>query len=120
MKYHKQIYFPLKDIARLSILNNFFKHKKFYWTYHAQQRIKERADIQYFFKWFTALNFIVENIIEYTVENNDIQKVLYRFNYNQYEDVMLSIGKTGNIITIWFNNNKDNHITLNKQEYAIK
>ena len=116
--YHKELNFPLKDVSRLTVLCSFFNQKKFIWNYHAKQRLIERVnDLKYFYNWLNSLSIDIDNIIEYTIIENDIEKVLFRFQYDRERDICLSIGKPGNIITLYFNRAGDNHKTLNKRKY---
>lgn len=116
--YHKEIYFPLKDKQRLKNLTSFFNRKVFIWNYHARKRLIERIhDLKYFYNWLKNLHIDIDNIIEYTLINNDIEKVLFKFKYDNFRDICISIGKAGNIITLYFNNAGDNHKTLNKSKY---
>jgi hypothetical protein len=118
MKYHKDIYFRPQDREGLESLNNFLARKKFTWSIHAKENISRVKDLHYFYKWFNMVEFTVKNIIEYTIIDNDIKKVLYRLQYDEKSDILISVSNSGNIITLWFNSVQDKHKTLNTREYS--
>ena len=118
MRYHKAIGFRPQDIKRMEILNTVFQRKRFIWSNHAKKRLQRVENLEYFYNWLNMVEFMPQNIIEYTVQSNEIVKVLYRLQYDQKEDIILSIGNTGNLITLWFNDIADRHVTLNKRQYA--
>jgi hypothetical protein len=118
MKYHKEIYFRPEDKQGLELLNNFLSRKKFTWSLHAKENISRVNNILFFYNWYNIAEFDIENIIEYTIEAGQIKKVLYRLQYDETSDILFSISKEGNIITLWFNNSSDKHKTLNPREYS--
>lgn len=119
MKYHKDIYFRPQDLKKLALLNTCNNSKNFTWDNHAREAIYKRIDDKkYFYMWLRSIALDTSNIIEYTLRDNEIQKVLYRLPYDNKKDICISISKTKHIITIWFNNRGDLHNTLNKKEYA--
>jgi len=118
-KYHKNIYFEhekeLQDLIKK--LNNY---NKISISYHAKQRISDKIPKN---KWYLLHNILIEkinfnDIIEYTIINNIIDKILIRKNFNKTQDILLSISNNKKIITIYLNNSIDSHFTLNKNNYV--
>lgn len=119
LKYHKEVYFPIKYHSKLINFNNELKEYTFKFSNHTKQRVIEKINnFEYFNIFISNLKLNSTNIIEYTVNNNEIEKVLYRFKYNENEEIILSISQNKTIITIYLNNINDKHFTLNKKIYC--
>lgn len=61
-------------------------------------------------------------IIEVSIFNGEIQKVVYRTPHNEYFDLILVFmpreDKVGFVKTCWLNHKKDDHSTLDKSKYS--
>jgi len=120
-RYHKKIYFPESDKTRLVDLCEKLNGKAYIITPHCIERVKENLK---------ALDGILRHIKEYTIQYNNIfeyyenhgiiERIVIRINYNEYRDLILVIGNRKELITIYFNDIKDNHITLREELYTKK
>jgi len=122
MIFHKDLNFPKEHDKALdiyaSIISARQKSKSLIWSNHAKTRLLERnADIKEFYAFYNDIEFLKDNIIEYTLECGEIEKALFRFSYNRETDCIISLSKWGKIVTIYFNDTGDNHKTLNKKVY---
>ena len=120
MKYHKNIFFPAGHNKKLFDIHNIIIENQLIWTHHAKQRLVNKFNIQNFSIWYKNISLNIDNIIEYTMQEDEkIEKVLYRLSYNAENDILISISNKGYILTIWKNKKADKHNTLNIKEYAI-
>lgn len=117
-RYHRQVYFPaeskeqLNDFTeRLNCLN---------WTYsvHCLENIRYRTlEVEKLLKFIKGLTLCADDIFEYYQEQ-EIEKVCYRIPYIKGIDIILVVSKIKNIITIYMNEARDKHETLNNSVYC--
>ena len=115
-RYHKKIYFP--DIKKLQVLND--KLNMYNWQYskHAIDNLQYRSiDINAILMFIKNIKLKYDNIFEYYVKDDNIIKVCYRINFNNYTDLILVLNKYKKIITIYLNNKDDKHYTLKRELY---
>jgi hypothetical protein len=119
LRYHKNIYF--EHIKELVKVNNYINKLPYKFTAHFKKRLKRGNinNILYFIKDI-ILNY--NNIIEYyyNTDTKQICKIVYRMQYNNYNDIILVLSNSKAIITIYFNNIYDKHDTLKKDLYINK
>lgn len=120
-RYHKDVYFPQEHVEQLTALVYQLNNKDWRYTAHcldnARLRILNIEQLLYFIK--NDLKIDVDGIFEYYIdEKNNIEKICYRFRYNNIYDIILVIGNNKEIITIYINSAEDKHETLKKELYA--
>ena len=116
-RYHKKIYFPEKDIAGiLSLINNLNK-EKWQYTKHSIDKIYSLANISDILNYIKYLTLDFNDLFEYYTEDDSICKLVFRFNYNDNQDIIFVVSDKKNIITIYLNDRGDKHCTLNKNIY---
>jgi len=121
-RYHKNVYIPEADKARLEALTDVLNTLKWTHTRHCTDNLKYRTirqeDILLFIK---DLKLRHEDIFEYYKdEAGHITKACYRIKYTAGVDIILILSDVKNIITIYTNTADDDHITLNKNLYTQK
>jgi len=120
-RYHKDVYFSQEHAEHLAALVYQLNNKDWRYTAHcldnARLRILNIEQLLYFIK--NDLKIDVDGIFEYYIdEKNNIEKICYRFRYNNIYDIILVIGNNKEIITIYINSAEDKHETLKKELYA--
>lgn len=121
LRYHKELYFPENDLQNLKKFIDGLNAKKFSFSIHAFDKIKERlTDFESLGYYLKDLTFQYENIFEYYKENDLIVKAVFRFNYDKGRDLIIVINEYKKVITIYFNSLGDNHYTLNPENYCTK
>jgi hypothetical protein len=117
-RYHKKIYFP--KIQELNKFNNNINGKNWQYSKHCLENIKYRfIDIENLLIFIKGLKLQYEDIFEYYLINNKIEKVCYRIKYQKNIDIILVISNEKNLITIYINQENDNHETLQKNLYCV-
>jgi len=118
-RYHKKIYFPSE--YELFNFNNELNSISWKYSSHSLERIKENmvyTELEKLLKYVSCLNLNQEDIFEYYADDDGyIIKACYRVSYSDYNDLILVVGCDKKLITVYFNNINDNHITLNKSLY---
>ena len=111
MLYHKLIGFPV------TLLLDTVYHRLVSYTQHAINEAKKDryGDIVL----LKVIKFKREDIIEVeTSDNINADKVLIRIPYNEKYDICLAILlKVSLVKTLWLNDKKDSHKTLDKNKY---
>ena len=122
MRYHKKIYFPNSSRADLKDFTCRMNNTGWKYTQHTLDHIRYRAiDIQEVLQFIKGLTLNAKQVFEYYTEGkDDISKVCYRIPYIKGEDIILVVGSNKQIITIYYNNSKDKHLTLKEELYAKK
>ena len=119
-RYHIKIYIPDNDKIRLKVLIRLLNFMAWQYTVHCTDNLTYRSininDVLLFVK---SLKLQAENIFEYyTDEKNRIIKLCFRVSYSENIDLILVISDKKEIITVYFNDKNDDHITLNKNLYV--
>ena len=120
--YHKDVYMT-KDMinqcpslysGKLGLTNHFLSRNKSFVEKYA-------IDRNHFDTVIESIRF--EKPEPFEVETDDktgkVVKCCIRYNYDDYRDICIVFRK-GVIITAWFNNVNDNHITLDKSKYNLQ
>jgi hypothetical protein len=112
MKYHKDLGFPktLKFPDYVIDLT---------WSFHAIRKAFKTGIGVTSVLLGVDQKYVVE--VE-TYDNKEINSVVLRMPWNEHHDLCFSIRlfyKTGVVKTIWVNNKKDNHETLDKSKYDL-
>jgi hypothetical protein len=115
--YHKEKSFPHEDLLRLFVVSV----KGQFWSLsrHAKERILERVD--HVEKIGTMLRDYIltfDDILEYTLNNGHIEKVLVRIDFDKDNDLIFSVSYDAKILTVYLNKKADKHFTLNKLQYV--
>ena len=124
-RYHKEVGFPEVHLSRLAELNEKFNSgKRFGRTKHAFHRLNQRFDYASILNYLAnKVKFDVENVFEFYVDNDVIQKVCYKIEYptTPYEtqDLILVLTKDKAIVTLYINATGDNHKTLKRELYDV-
>lgn len=111
--YHRNLGFP----DTLKIPNSLFNLE---YTNHAQERT-----ILYNLKLLPKIVRInKDNVYEIETRNNKrCRKVLIRIKYDNEKDMVLVLQilrkKLARVVTLWINDNKDDHKTINIEKYTI-
>lgn len=117
-RYHKTIYFP--NIENLKTFNDNINAKTWQYSKHCLENIKYRfLDIEKLLIFIKNLTLKTDNIFEYYLIDNEIDKACYRIKYQKNIDIILVISSEKNLITIYINQENDNHETLKKNLYCV-
>ena len=121
-KYHKNIHFPIKHQEKLkSFTDRLNNISKFSFTSHARENVLLRInDLKYFYEFMLNLSLADSMIFEYVINDDIIEKVVYRINYDDVRDIIISVTENKKIVTLYFNNVNDAHVTLRNKEYINK
>lgn len=108
--FHRDVYMPA--YIKLPSLN-----VKLNYSHHAK---KESVSDRYGkLNLPEAINLAAFDVIEATVENGEVVKLLLRGTYDNLKDMCLVIIPQKMFVkTVWFNLKSDKHRTLNKSRYA--
>jgi hypothetical protein len=118
-RYHIKTGFKPDDILRLKEFTNKLNHLVWSYTGHCLDNLKYRAiDIEAVLRFIKGAKLDYSYIFEYYSNDDKIIKVCYRIKYNNGIDLILVIGEHKQIITIYYNSNNDNHLTLKKYIYS--
>ena len=120
-RFHKKIYFPEND--KQSLIEFTEKVNDKYWRINAHSlelvidelTFNNLEKLMLFIKSLTLDN---KTIFEYYRSECGIEKICYRVNYSEVNDLILVVGKGKGLITVYFNEVNDNHITLKKELYV--
>lgn len=119
-RYHKDIRFPEAYQQRLKELTEKFNSpKRFGRTNHAFDRLRER------FNYLGILNFLannvrfdVEDIFEFYADDKRVDRVCYKLNYDESQDLIIILTANKDIVTLYTNSKGDNHKTLKRELYT--
>jgi len=121
MRFHKQIYFPESDKQSLVDFTKKVNTKHWRVLAHSLERVREDltlGSLEKLMIFIKPLKLENKNIFEYYSTNGEIDKICYRINYSQYQDIILVVGRYKELITVYFNETNDEHITLRKELYV--
>ncbi len=119
-RYHKKIYFPESDIKSLADFTEKVNTKHWRINAHSLERVMDNltfGGLEKLMLFIKPLALDDKKIFEYYTTEQGIEKVCYRVNYSEYNDLILVVGKDKGLITVYFNEVNDNHITLKKELY---
>jgi len=118
-RYHRELGIPEVHLKRLEELNaKFNSGKRFGRTSHAFERLNQRFDYLSILDYLAnKVEFKAEDIFEVYVDNEAVQKVCYRLDYENGQDLILVLTKDKAIVTLYINVKGDNHSTLRKELY---
>ena len=115
--YHKSIGFPSSLILPTNFTFNLV------YSNHALKKIF----LQYFIYGATIVPITIivkkKNIIEvHTTKKSKIKKIVIRTSYDKKKDIIFVLelkyhSSEAKVITLWLNNKKDKHYTLDKTKY---
>lgn len=118
MRYHKKVYYPITAEAELTKLCKKLNIEKWQYSRHCIDNLKYRElNLQKLLLYVKDIILIENDIFEFYTENDIINKICLRLSYTDNQDIILIISNEKNIISIYLNDKKDNHITLNKNLY---
>lgn len=118
-RYHKDVYIPAGNNARLHEFTKAINAMQWSYTAHCLDNIKHRAiDCEGLLYFIKGLELSPESIFEYYTEGAEIIKVCYRIKYLQSIDIILVISNTKSIVTVYMNSANDKHYTLRKELYC--
>jgi hypothetical protein len=121
-RYHKDVYIPEADKAKIAGLTDVLNTLKWTYTGHCTYNLKLRyiglTEILLFIK---GVKLRHEDVFEYYKdEAGSIKKACYRVKYTAGIDIILILSDVKNIITIYTNTADDLHVTLDKNLYIQK
>lgn len=120
LRYHKSIYFSVDDIKKLQAFTNRLNGLSWAYTVHCIDNLKYRAiDIEALLRYVKGLILETQTVFEFYIDDisKDIIKACYRVSWQGNSDIILVIGESKQIITIYLNSTEDNHTTLKKELY---
>ena len=117
-RYHKDLFFP--DIDKLNILIERLNRKRWGYTGHSFEKIKERASYQSVICFIRDLRLKADDVFEYYKYGDIIEKICLRIEYSREADIILVVNQYKGIVTVYFNNKSDRHISLNPKHYCLK
>lgn len=119
-RYHVALYFPAGAQEALSAFVQRVNGLNWNFTCHSFERIKEKAqDVEKVGLFLKGLELTKESAFEYYEENGRIIKAVFRLPYNSEKALILVVSDTKNIVTVYLNNIKDNHKTLDPKKYFL-
>ena len=119
-RYHKNIYFPESDTNPLTAFNEKVNTKAWRINAHSLERVMDNltfGSLEKLMLFIKDLKLERKTIFEYYSSRYGIEKICYRVNYGEYSDLILVVGSNKELITVYFNEVNDNHITLRKELY---
>ena len=120
LRYHKNVYFKEADIKRLKLFTDDLNRLNWQYTAHSIDNLKYRAiDIEALLFFVKGLQLNRDDVFEFYIDDisKDIIKACYRVSWQGNSDIILVIGESKQIITIYLNSTEDNHTTLKKELY---
>lgn len=116
LRFHRAIYFP--HIDKVKKLTDSLNGKSFTYSRHAIDTMKYRyIDTMAILQFVKGITLSANDVFEYYIEGEEIQRLCYRIKYTEGTDVILVISKDKKIITIYTNESTDEHFTLNYSLY---
>lgn len=113
MLYHKEIGLP-KDL-----ITPYLGNYRLNYTRHAQlECVKDRYKL---IKPPFELTLNLADIIEIESDNKTVQKIVARVSYDDNYDLIIAfipLGIIGTVKTVWLNDKKDTHKTLDRSKYS--
>lgn len=120
-RYHKDIYFPAENKEDITFLVNRLNTLKFKLSSHSFDRIIEKSkDISVIGYFIKDLLLKESFLFEYYKENDIITKLVFRIPFDNEKSLILVLSDYKNLVTVYFNQNTDNHKTLAKENYTLK
>jgi len=119
-RYHKKVGFPESDIPKLlALAEKFNSIEGFGYSDHCLEHLKYRVIDNFAVLSFIkdAVYFDADQIFEYYTLDDEIEKICFRFPYNNGIDLILVLSEDKVIITIYINSVNDKHETLNESLY---
>jgi len=117
LRYHKKIYFPVQDTEDLKSIVDDLNNQNFSFSSHCLDNIKYRTnDIERVLNTVNNTVLSYNQVFEYYKAQN-IEKICFRLQFNEDNDIILVLSSDKNIITIYFNSTIDNHETLKAELY---
>jgi len=120
LRFHRQVFFDIKDIERLKVFTDELNSLNWSYTAHCLDNLKHRViDIEGLLLFIKGLELTAESIFEFYADERsaDIIKVCYRITWLKNMDIILVVNENKEIITIYMNSKEDNHITLRRELY---
>jgi hypothetical protein len=116
-KYHVKLGFRPCDIGEAKALIASLKYRRVSFSVHALQELgaeSEAVNIGRFIKdYFLDFN----DVFEIAVFEGKIEKIGFRANFGE-KDVIFIINREKKVVTLWTNDLKDNHTSLNPKNYT--
>jgi len=109
--YHREVYMPPAEVMA---------HKTYTLTYsrHAKEQcVNDRYGV---ISPIFSVSVDKNNLIELTVVNNIVEKLLVRVKHNETTDLCLVFLKDGLVKTCWLCSRTDKHTTLKRGLYPAK
>lgn len=120
-RYHQKICFPKEYNNQLQGLTDKFNNMEgFKKSSHAIEQLKTRFNLMEALQFLkNRIYFKYQDIFEYYTESNQVIKICYKMEYNQYNDLIIVLDRRKMIITLYLNSKNDNHKTLKKELYTV-
>jgi hypothetical protein len=117
MKYHSSIGIPAQIKYNVQCLVEQLRQVDFKYSYHAINSMQDESDFNDIKQAICDYMPLFKDVFEIYSEGNTIEKIGFRIPFNN-RDIVFIVSNRGYIITLWTNDVRDNHSTLNKQLYA--
>lgn len=123
-RYHIDINFPSEHTEKLKSFVKKINSQSFKYSKHCIDRLYQNLlsseKVSKSLSFLKNLSFEYEHIFEYYIEGGEIVKACFRLSYSSYNDIIIVLSQDKVIITVYLNDVKDEHITLNRELYVKK
>ena len=116
-KYHVLIGFKDIHVKEAKDLILRLQARKRGFSFHALQELSKEIEAVKIGRVLKDYSLDFKDCFEIAVLNGRIEKLGFRVK-NGYFDVIFILSSANNIITLWVNEGKDNHISLNPAKYC--
>jgi len=117
-RYHKNVYFPNNAREVLESFSARMNVIPWKYTEHCIDNIIQRAgNIENVLRFIKGMQLNAQNVFEYYMDGGAVERAVYRVKYSENVDLIVVVGTSKHIITIYFNDGEDNHATLNSAQY---
>ena len=120
LRYHKNVYFNIKDIDKLASITQALNSKAWKVTAHSIEGLQYRIiDLEAVLRYIKGISLSYDYIFEYYAnEKGNIEKICYRIPYKYGQDIILVTTPEKTLVTAYFNSANDSHNTLKKYLYC--
>jgi len=117
-RYHIKTGFNTGHIEIIKNIIDDLNKKVWHYSGHCLENLKNRIiDTKNLLLFIKDLKLKYGQVFEYYSDNNNIIKLCYRIAWKPGLDIILVLGQDKKIITIYLNDENDNHVTLKKELY---
>jgi hypothetical protein len=118
IKYHKEIGFKREDVILAQVLIDRMKDRQFFFSKHSLRQLREENEAEAIGQRIIGYSLCWDDVFELAIDNGRIEKIGFRIPFKD-RDIVFIVNREKIIVTLWTNDKKDVHFTLNVSNYAM-